>query len=83
MWVVVHIYDIGREDCAFVDELFRRLACRHTKTKFVRMHYQQALPELHSVASVCVCVCVCVSVYVCMYDRPCRECMYVCTTGPT
>ena len=53
---MVHIYDLGREDCAFVDELFRRLARRHTNTKFVRMHYQQALPELHPVVNVCVCV---------------------------
>ncbi|EKX39793.1 hypothetical protein GUITHDRAFT_114043 [Guillardia theta CCMP2712] len=47
VWVYVLLYDDGREDCIFLQDIFNELAASLPSAKFVKLHFLQALPDLH------------------------------------
>ena len=44
-FVVVHLYDDGREDCTLVDIWMRELCSEHPRVKFTRIFFSNAIPN--------------------------------------
>lgn len=50
VWVVLHVYDDGRQDCEIVDSVLSSMARSHGKVvKFVKVHFRHILPDLDQV----------------------------------